>query len=140
MRKPFLEVCGDLNVVVGILCSIHFCYSCQFGTEPVALLLTGCKLFMAYFGQFSHMSAHNVTGRGPIANGLQKAGIMISFKDHHSHHTPPHDTDFCLVGVCNPIIQAARSVCSNDTAWLALFLAWSILDVKLATAAIHAVL
>jgi hypothetical protein len=46
-----LDVLGDLNVVVGLLTAIHVGWSSQWGTEPLALVLTGCKLFMAYFGQ-----------------------------------------------------------------------------------------
>lgn len=50
-KKDFLDVLGDLNVVVGLLTAIHVGWSSQWGTEPLALVLTGCKLFMAYFGQ-----------------------------------------------------------------------------------------
>jgi len=50
-KKDFMDVLGDLNVVVGLLTAIHLGWSSKGGTEPLALVLTGFKLFMAYFGQ-----------------------------------------------------------------------------------------
>jgi palmitoyl-[glycerolipid] 3-(E)-desaturase len=99
----------------------------------VALTFGGLKCLMAYFGQFSHRSAHamSVGSRLWVANQLQKNGLMISVKDHMSHHKEPHDKDFCLIGICNPIIDAMRAVTTNPTAWLVLFLAWSIFDIAI---------
>ena len=84
---------------------------------------------MAYFGQFSHKSAHAYgSARTKFATWLQKMGFMISAKDHMAHHKPPHDIDFCLIGLCNPIIDAMRSLTTNNVAWLSLFFVWSIFD------------
>lgn len=133
VRKPFVDVVGDLNVVCFILMVIHITFSSKMCTDPVALTLTGFKLFMAYFGQFSHRSAHDVNGKNPVVKALQKAGLMISTRNHQSHHKPPHDKDFCLIGVCNPIFNVARTAIPNDRVWLVLFTLWTFFDVKLAT-------
>jgi len=137
-KKDFWDVLGDLNVVVGLLTAIHFCWSSQWGADPLALVLTGCKLFMAYFGQYSHKSAHNVNHRGPVAKALQRAGLMISTKEHARHHAPPYELDFCLVGVCNPVIDAMRQVTTHPTVWLGLLVVWSVVDVKLLALALVA--
>ena len=124
---------GDLNVVSLILVAIHFTYSAKMGTDALAMQFTGFKLWMAYFGQFSHRSAHTHTKLHPVAEALQSAGVMISAKDHRSHHTPPHETDFCLIGVMNPLLAAARTVTTNRHLWLLAFLAMSVFDIKAQT-------
>uniref|UniRef100_A0A6U5EGY9 Lipid desaturase domain-containing protein n=1 Tax=Corethron hystrix TaxID=216773 RepID=A0A6U5EGY9_9STRA len=132
VRKDFVDVCGDLNTVALIL---FFVYGYLLfgphreGVSGAALVLAGSKLWMGYFGQFSHRSAHSYGKHCPrLAAWLQKRGLMISPRAHLSHHKPPHDTDFCLIGVCNPIVAAMRRVTLNRHAWLAVFLTWSVLD------------
>ena len=130
VRKNFVDVCGDLNTVVLILAIINcFLLDVQ-KASGVAMVIGGMKLWMAYFGQFSHMSAHSSgKQRTPVADWLQKYGFMISPKEHMAHHKPPHDLDFCLIGLCNPIIDAMRTVTTNNALWLVLFLVWSVFDV-----------
>jgi hypothetical protein len=130
VRKDFVDVCGDLNVVIGIISAINLFLLRDFVfTSSVAHVLCGSKIFMAYFGQFSHRSAHSVGTRlSAPAKWLQNMGFMISTKDHMDHHKPPYEEDYCLIGVCNPIIDAMRKVTHSNTAWLSIFLVWSIFD------------
>lgn len=128
VRKSFIDVCGDLNVVILIVMLINL-YLLPITTNPIALLLGAMKLGMAYFGQFSHRSAHSVGKSLPrISKLLQQYHIMISQKDHMDHHTPPYSIDYCLIGVCNPIIDALRKVTTSNTIWLTVFLLWSVFD------------
>jgi hypothetical protein len=130
VRKDFVDVCGDLNVVIGIISAINLFLLRDFVfTSSVAHVLCGSKIFMAYFGQFSHRSAHSVGSKlSSPAKWLQKMGFMISTKDHMDHHKPPFDEDYCLIGVCNPLIDGMRKVTHSNTAWLSLFFVWSIFD------------
>jgi hypothetical protein len=130
VRKDFVDVCGDLNVVIGIISAINLLLLRDFVlTSSVAHVLCGTKIFMAYFGQFSHRSAHSVGSRlSAPAKWLQSKGFMISTKDHMEHHKAPFDEDYCLIGVCNPLIDAMRRVTHNNAAWLSLFFVWSIFD------------
>lgn len=130
VKKDFVDVCGDLNVVALILCVINCILLDIQKASGVAMVIGGMKLWMAYFGQFSHRSAHSFGRSNPaIADWLQKYGFMISPKAHLSHHKPPHDSDFCLIGICNPIIEVMRAITTNRTVWLAMFLVWSVFDV-----------
>jgi len=129
VRKDFVDVCGDLNVVALILTAINCVLLDIQKASGVAMVVGGMKLWMAYFGQFSHRSAHSFAKNAPVARWLQNHGIMISSRDHLSHHKPPHDKDFCLIGICNPIIDAMRSITRNNFVWLSMFLVWSIFDV-----------
>ena len=130
VKKDFVDVCGDLNVVALILCVINGILLDIQKASGVAMVIGGMKLWMAYFGQFSHRSAHSFGRSNPaIADWLQKYGFMISPKAHLSHHKPPHDSDFCLIGICNPIIEVMRAITTNRTVWLAMFLVWSVFDV-----------
>lgn len=132
-RKHFVDVCGDLNVVIGIVMAINVLLL-PIRENPICLLLGGSKLLLAYFGQFSHRSAHAVGPKvSPLAKLLQKYHFMISTKDHMDHHQPPYSIDYCLIGVCNPLIDALRRVTHSNAIWLTLFLVWSIFDLFLLT-------
>lgn len=128
VRKDFVDVCGDLNVVILILAVVNL-YLLDLDSG-VAMVVGGFKLFMAYFGQFSHKSAHSFGSktRAPLGDWLQTNGFMISAKEHMAHHKAPHDIDFCLIGLCNPIIDALRQVTTSNAVWLTTFLVWSIMD------------
>ena len=95
---------------------------------------------MAYFGQFSHRTAHDFKCTSAFAKGLQRAGMMISQADHKAHHKPPHDVDYCLVGVCNRPVDALRKAIPNDSVWLVIFVLWTALDIKLLSWAIEALM
>ena len=140
VRKPFIEVCGDLNVAAVIMCSIHVLWSSQMGSQAVPLILGSLKLFMAYFGQFSHRTAHDFKCTSPFAKGLQRVGLMISQQAHKAHHKPPHDMDYCLVGVCNRPMDALRKAIRNDHVWLVIFGLWTVLDIKLLSWAVEALM
>jgi len=132
VRKSFIDVCGDLNVVVLIVIGINLCLLDLEKPSGVAFVIGGMKLFMAYFGQFSHMSAHAFSKSRKsksMAVWLQKYGFMISPKEHMAHHKPPHDLDFCLIGLCNPIIDLLRKITTNNMIWLIVFLIWTIFDI-----------
>jgi palmitoyl-[glycerolipid] 3-(E)-desaturase len=133
VRKHFVDVCGDLNVVIGIVMAINLLLL-PIRENPICLALGGAKLLMAYFGQYSHRSAHSVGSKlSPVAKLLQKYHVMISTKDHMDHHQAPYSIDFCLIGVCNPIIDALRRVTHSNAIWLTLFLVWSIFDLAIFT-------
>lgn len=131
-KKDFLFVCGDLNVVAGISVAIHLLYTANFATDPVIVLLIGLKLAMAYFGQFSHRSAHEISKkkRSALTQLLQKWGIMISIGDHHRHHTPPHDDYFCLIGVCNKLVSFLYHLADIPHVHLVIFLLWTVFDIQ----------
>merc|ERR1712161_128883 len=101
VRKSFIDVCGDLNVVVLIVIGINLCLLDLEKPSGVAFVIGGMKLFMAVW--------------------LQKYGFMISPKEHMAHHKPPHDLDFCLIGLCNPIIDLLRKITTNNMIWLIVF-------------------
>lgn len=132
VRKDFSDVVGDLNVVVVILTFIHFFWSTSMGTDHIAGFLAGMKLLWAWYGQMSHRCAHNPKiAQMPVAQFLQKVGLMISVKDHKAHHQPPHEEDFCLIGVMNPVIDWLRTCTTNRHVWLCGFLFVTIFDVAM---------
>ena len=132
VRNDFVDVCGDLNVVIGIITGINLFLAFlqrDLLMSSIAHLLCGMKIFMAYYGQFSHRSAHSAGSRlSPIAKFLQKWGFMVSTKDHLRHHQSPFDEAYCLIGFCNPLIDAMRKTTHSNAAWLSLFIVWSIFD------------
>ena len=146
VRKHFVDVCGDLNIAVFVLflCNSYLLIEnipdMLFVTGRVeghvsgpALLCGGMKILMAYYGQCSHRSAHSFgSKRYRLATWLQHYTLMIAPRAHLSHHKPPHTTDYCLIGVCNPVIDALRTHGStSNTLWLVLFLFVSLFDTLL---------
>lgn len=130
--KSFLEVCGDLNVVISILFVVYLVPNVGFSfRSPMALCLVGCKLLMAYFGQLCHCMSHTPPHLRPDwVTQLQNMGIMISAKEHNVHHKT-YDDNFCVgSGICNPLIRFGRKyLTTNQWAWLGLFLVTLIADV-----------
>lgn len=139
VRKDFVDVCGDLNTVIGLLIGINL-YLLNWQTSGLTLVLGGTKLLMAYFGQFSHRSAHCVgKSLGPVPRFLQQNGFMVSTKAHLSHHQPPYNVDYCLVGPGNALIDAMRKLSHNNTLWLSVFLVWSVFDIYILTIVLETV-
>jgi palmitoyl-[glycerolipid] 3-(E)-desaturase len=136
VRKDFVDVCGDLNVVIGLLILLNAVLLPL--DSGIALVMGGTKLLMAYFGQFSHRSAHSMgKSLNPVAQWLQRRGFMVSTKAHLSHHQAPYNVDYCLVGPGNALIDFMRTVSQSNAAWLSLFLVWSLLDIYAMTYAME---
>mmetsp|Transcript_8495 Transcript_8495/g.20442 ORF Transcript_8495/g.20442 Transcript_8495/m.20442 type:complete len:289 (+) Transcript_8495:125-991(+) len=131
VQRDFLDVCGDLNLVG--LTLMGFTFAAFDVSDPIVRFMGGLKMFMAYYGQFSHRSAHTPsTANDKIISALRNAGLMIPLDKHRSHHRPPHDKDFCLVGVCNPLINFLyHSVTRNRFFWIVGFFAYGLFGVKI---------
>mmetsp|Transcript_16769 Transcript_16769/g.21767 ORF Transcript_16769/g.21767 Transcript_16769/m.21767 type:complete len:278 (+) Transcript_16769:82-915(+) len=127
--KSFLQTCGDLNVVVGILCGIYLgAFQIR---NPIGICLVAFKLIMAYFGQYCHCMAHtNAPDRPKWVHTFQSFGLMISPADHGIHHQT-YDDNFCIgSGLCNPLITwLLKNVTTNKWFWLISFLLGASLDV-----------
>jgi len=109
---------------------------------PMAATLAGLKLMAVWYGQASHRFAHDPKiSQKPFWKTLQSAGLMISVKDHKAHHQPPHEVDYCLIGMMNPAIDALRTHVTTDRhAWLGFFLFLCVFDIALLAAGCNAVL
>jgi len=141
--KSFLQVCGDLNVVVTIVAMIflYFYLYHQFDT-PLVVTLLGFKILMAYYGQFCHRMAHTPKHlRSALVCLLQDSSLMISSKDHLKHHHD-HSTNYCIgSGICNPVVSYLHDhVTSNRWIWLGTFLLSSIGDVFVLNACLSPIL
>jgi len=130
--KSFLEVCGDLNLVITLYGFLYLVPYCGFAYRtPLALCLVGCKLLMAYFGQLCHCMSHTPTNHRPKwVNILQDAGFMISSKEHGKHHQT-YDNNFCIgSGLCNGLLSwCLKNITNNKWIWLFTFLLISFVDV-----------
>ena len=133
--KGLFEACADLNLVGCLLLSIQYFGVSGMGADKLVLGCAGMKAMIAQFGQYSHRASHTrLADRPPFAKWCQNQGLMITVKDHHKHHTAPHDTEFCLIGVCNPIMNRLIKFMppyENNKFYLGLFAAWSFLDMVL---------
>lgn len=142
--KGLFESCADLNTVGGCSLAIQYCWGSSFGADKLALAACGFKLLTAYFGQFSHRESHaRYQNKTRVGKWMQAKGLMISTADHHVHHTDPHDSNFCLIGVCQPLMNALAGYLpcySHRKTYLILFLMWSVVDIPVIAFVVRAVL
>ncbi|MES1910257.1 MAG: hypothetical protein MHM6MM_002885 [Cercozoa sp. M6MM] len=76
VSKSYMEVCGDLNTVACILSVIHL-FGWGLYNSPVGRCVLGCKLLMAYFGQYCHRMSHALRKDRPAAvQFLQDKGTI----------------------------------------------------------------
>uniref|UniRef100_A0A7S3PX68 Lipid desaturase domain-containing protein n=1 Tax=Chaetoceros debilis TaxID=122233 RepID=A0A7S3PX68_9STRA len=135
VKRDLLDVLGDLNTVTGILAVLNICpyFFCDPWNNTTHRFMLGMKLFMAYYGQFSHRSAHTPSSvHNKYIEALRKIGFMIPLDVHRSHHRPPHDKDFCLVGICNPLINFMyHHVTRNRWFWMCGFFGVALFGIPL---------
>jgi hypothetical protein len=131
-RKDFSQVLGDINVAVLVMLPLNLFYWSGMGADPLISFIIAMKVLFAYLGQWSHRSAHQVQrkNRDPVTQFLQNVGVLTSVGQHHKHHTPPHNTNFCLIGICNSAIGTIFEH-TNANVQLAFFASLVFFDVPL---------
>ncbi|CAM9169858.1 unnamed protein product [Ectocarpus sp. 4 AP-2014] len=128
--RPFVEGMGDLNFIVGLHLALFTALFVRGGSQDFMLLTAGgWKMVLAYWGIWNHRQAHQLKSKRPRwCTYLQNNGIMLSPAAHKVHHTPPHDDEYCLLGVTTwPVTWLGRRNLGSIF-WIALFLGLTALD------------
>ena len=108
-RRGWLNACCDTNPST-IIHSILFVFFFSFGDYTPLQLQTivtcgSVKAFWAFFGQFSHLSAHS-DKPGRVYKFFRSFGMAISKESHKMHHKAPHENKFCITsGLSEPMVQ-----------------------------------
>ena len=125
--KSFLEVCGDLNLVLSIILVKDLLLFK--GVNPTALCLCAAKVLMAYFGQLCHCMCHAPRHCRPAwVTTLQELGLMLHPREHATHHAK-YDDNFCIgSGMFNPFVKSLLPMGGKWT-WLGVFIALMVFDV-----------
>eukprot|EP00903_Cladosiphon_okamuranus_P021316 g19587.t1 len=128
--RPFVEGMGDLNVIVGLHLALFTALFVRGGCEDYMLLTAGgWKMVLAYWGIWNHRQAHQLKSKRPRwCTYLQRKGIMLSPEAHKVHHTPPHDDEYCLLGVTTRPVTWLGRANLGSIFWIALFLVLTALD------------
>jgi palmitoyl-[glycerolipid] 3-(E)-desaturase len=133
VSKPFVEVCGDLNLVALLHLAWVVVINGGVGNNA-ANVMAASKLIMAYLGQWAHRQAHTpMAFRPQWVVSAQWAGLLVCPKLHQSHHTNYDDGFPILNGWSAPLVAWLNRVMPNRHAWLALFAIMSLGDVWLLT-------
>ena len=129
VSKSFIEVCGDLNLVV----LLHFIWNAfLFGgiSNTSANVMVGSKLAVAYLGQWAHRMAHTCEAKRPQwVKFAQNAGLLVSPALHKEHHTTYDDGFPILSGVTAPLISFLNKTLPDRRIWLVVFAILSLSDV-----------
>ncbi len=109
-KHDFIEVNG--NSAVCILLFLPFVATAQAlaGPQLSAWISVWTIAFTAtiFMTNQIHSWAHSAEVN-PFVGFLQKHRIILNPDDHEIHHTPPHDSYFCIsFGWCNPILKRLK--------------------------------
>ncbi|CAM9796880.1 unnamed protein product [Scytosiphon promiscuus] len=121
---------GDLNFIVFLHLALFTAMFVRGGCEDFMLLTAGgWKMLLAYWGIWNHRQAHQLKSKRPRwCTYLQNKGVMLSPAAHKVHHTPPHDDEYCLLGVTTwPVTWLGRANLGS-VFWIFLFLALTVFD------------
>lgn len=128
VSKSFIEVCGDLNLVV--LLHFMWIYGLFGWKDSAANVMVGAKLAAAYLGQWAHRMAHTAESKRPQwVRSAQSCGLLVSPDLHKEHHTTYNDGFPILSGVTAPLIGLLNAWIPNKYVWLAIFAVSSFADV-----------
>jgi len=132
--RPFIESCGDLNVIVATLVAssaaltywnpLRICAHDPARLWSWTAYCAGLVVIFAYVGQWSHRSAHSPAGRA--TRWLQRAGLLVSPRAHALHHRhPAGGTQYSILSGVSEPVQAGLRACVPPSrwplAWLALW-------------------
>lgn len=70
---------------------------------------------------------------------LQNNGIMLSPAAHKVHHTPPHNDEYCLLGVTTYAVTWLERRKIGSITWILLFLVLTATDTVCATRLLHVI-
>jgi len=135
VTKPYVEVLGDLNTPV--LATLAFLFFTSPLNDPLFQFILTCKIFNAYFGQWSHKMAHTMKNQRPRwVKWCQESGILLKSDEHWIHHAA-YTSNFAINnGITTPIFAKLLKITMfshesnlNRWIWLFLFLFMTMFDV-----------
>jgi len=133
VSKPFVQVCGDLNLVALLHVVWLIVINGGLGNRA-ANTMAAAKLAMAYLGQWAHRMAHTPHSQRPEwVRAAQSLGALVSPILHKAHHTTYDDGFPILSGVTAPVVSAFNHWVPNRYLWLWAFAVLSLADVQLCT-------
>eukprot|EP00386_Alphamonas_edax_P012640 GDKI01039365.1.p1 GENE.GDKI01039365.1~~GDKI01039365.1.p1 ORF type:complete len:285 (+),score=72.77 GDKI01039365.1:89-943(+) len=138
--KPYLEVCGDLNLVLFLHIVVHAIINGGLHNHAGNAVLAA-KILAGYFGQWAHRMAHTPPTKRPswVLWG-QKYGILVSPEMHRDHHTTYNDGFPILSGFSAPLVAYMCKIVPDRHVWLAGFLLLSFTDIYVVSRVLSAVL
>lgn len=128
--RPFIEGMGDLNFIIGLHLALFTALFIHGGQKDSLLLCAGgWKMLIAYWGIWNHRQAHQMKSKRPFwVTYLQNKNLMLSPAAHKVHHTPPHEDEYCLLGVSTPAVTWLKRRNIGSISWILLFLLLTALD------------
>ncbi|MDV6236020.1 fatty acid desaturase CarF family protein [Leptospira ellisii] len=108
-RHDFIETNGN-NCLVSLPILIYYVFFWEStGTVSSLVALFWFFLLLGIFATNQiHKWAHQ-DSPAPLIRVLQKYKLILGPEHHKVHHTPPHDTYFCITtGWLNPVLKAVR--------------------------------
>ncbi len=140
VSKSYLEVCGDLNLVV-ILHLVWHLFIYKTMDCHTANTVAAAKVLMAYMGQWSHRMAHAVESRRPgWVIVAQKIGLLLPPDFHRVHHTHYDQAFPILNGTTGSLVAFLLKLIPNRRIWLFFFLALSLTDIYIVNYALTSLL
>ena len=126
-QRRFRDICGDLNVIVGVIFVINMLVFDRLKDGRVMCVVASGGA-MAYLGQFAHRQAHMPPGKvNKLTGWLQKVGLLVSPTLHRAHHRT-YDRGFAILGGWSEgvVTWLYRDVVPSGWVWLGVFVAMTV--------------
>jgi ubiquitin-conjugating enzyme E2 variant len=107
-RHGTVQLLGEQAIVGAPLMPLLWLYEPESAYGATLLVFMYAVLVVAMAANVFHRWAH-MTRPPLVGRVMQRAGLIISFKQHAKHHRPPYVQHYCIaIGWLNPLLDGIR--------------------------------
>ena len=114
--NDFLPILAAHSPAAGVCCTLV--------DAPMYAPVLATKILCSYLGQWGHVNAHTRPSQQlAMSKLLVSCRAMLGPRVHKGHHTPPHDSNFCLgsTKVADMMVNMLHAMKLPYIIWFGLF-------------------
>ena len=107
-RHGTVQLLGEQSIVAAPLLPVLLFFETEDALGVTALVCAYTTFVASMCANVFHKWAH-MTRPPLIARMMQRAGLIISYRQHAKHHRPPYIENYCIaIGWLNPVLESVR--------------------------------